>query len=78
MFPTSKKIMSEQFFFLLILTIRRFHLFTADGPVVLEIPKPKYSKLTEGGASDGDAVAPMTGTITQVMVKAGDTVAAGK
>ena len=55
----------------------RFHLFTSDGPVVLDIPKPAYSKLTEGGASDGDAIAPMTGTITQVMVKAGDSVAAG-
>lgn len=54
-----------------------FHLFTSDGPVVLDIPKPAYSKLTDGGASDGDAIAPMTGTITQVMVKAGDSVAAG-
>lgn len=54
-----------------------FHLFTNDGPVVFEIPKPKYLSLVGGGVAADDAIAPMTGTITQVMVKAGDTVAAG-
>lgn len=53
-----------------------FHLFTTEGPVVLGIPKSNYLKLTEG-TSEGAAIAPMTGTITQVMVKTGDSVSAG-
>jgi len=34
--------------------------------------------LTGGGAGADDAIAPMTGTVTQVLATAGQTVAAGK
>lgn len=45
---------------------------------MFEIPVPKYMALTGGGAGADDAIAPMTGTVTQVLATAGQTVAAGK
>lgn len=55
---------------------QEFHLFTDDGPILFEIPLPKYMALTTGTAVD-DAIAPMTGTVTQVLVTAGQEVTQG-
>jgi len=56
---------------------QEFYLFTESGTVAFEIPLPKYMALTGGGAGADDAIAPMTGTVTQVLVSAGQEVAAG-
>jgi 3-methylcrotonyl-CoA carboxylase alpha subunit len=52
-------------------------LFTADGSVTFSHRLPKFLSATAGGASLGDAVAPMPGVIEKVNVKDGDEVKAG-
>uniref|UniRef100_A0A8C2ZHV9 Methylcrotonyl-CoA carboxylase subunit n=1 Tax=Cyclopterus lumpus TaxID=8103 RepID=A0A8C2ZHV9_CYCLU len=53
------------------------HLFSMEGSAQVSAPVPKYLAGVSGAGSQGAAVAPMTGTIEKVMVKAGDTVAVG-
>jgi len=55
-----------------------FHLFSAEGgPVEFAIPVPAYMKMQQGAAGADDAIAPMTGTVTAVYAKAGETVSKG-
>ncbi|XP_049588315.1 methylcrotonoyl-CoA carboxylase subunit alpha, mitochondrial [Syngnathus scovelli] len=53
------------------------HLFSTEGGVEMSIPVPKYLAAASGSAAQGGAMAPMTGTIDKVMVKAGDRVNVG-
>ncbi|XP_037105976.1 methylcrotonoyl-CoA carboxylase subunit alpha, mitochondrial [Syngnathus acus] len=53
------------------------HLFSTEGGVEMSVPVPKYLAAASGSAAQGGAVAPMTGTIEKVMVKAGDRVNVG-
>ncbi|KAK1896534.1 Methylcrotonoyl-CoA carboxylase subunit alpha mitochondrial [Dissostichus eleginoides] len=53
------------------------HLFSTEGSAQVSVPVPKYLAAVSGAGAQGGAVAPMTGTIEKVMVKAGDTVAVG-
>ncbi|KAL3047079.1 methylcrotonoyl-CoA carboxylase subunit alpha, mitochondrial [Trematomus bernacchii] len=53
------------------------HLFSTEGSSQVSVPVPKYLAAVSGAGAQGGAVAPMTGTIEKVMVKAGDTVAVG-
>ncbi|XP_024277471.1 methylcrotonoyl-CoA carboxylase subunit alpha, mitochondrial isoform X2 [Oncorhynchus tshawytscha] len=52
------------------------HLFSMEGSAEVSIPVPKFLAGVSTGAQGG-AVAPMTGTIEKVLVKAGDTVQMG-
>ena len=54
-----------------------FYLFTDEGPVHFNLPVPKYVAATSGAAGADDAVAPMTGTVTQVVVTPGTEVKQG-
>jgi len=52
------------------------HIFTDDGErIALALPEPEFLKAT-AGASAGSVITPMPCKITQVLVKAGDTVKA--
>merc|ERR1711874_775534 len=51
--------------------------FTAAGSLVFERVAPKFMLDRAGGASLGDAVAPMPGVVEKVMVADGDSVNAG-
>ena len=52
-----------------------FETFSAEGgPVEFSIPVPKYLQMQSGAAGVDDAIAPMTGTVTAVYSKAGDSV----
>uniref|UniRef100_A0A3B3Z6Y0 Methylcrotonoyl-CoA carboxylase subunit alpha, mitochondrial n=1 Tax=Periophthalmus magnuspinnatus TaxID=409849 RepID=A0A3B3Z6Y0_9GOBI len=53
------------------------HLFSMEGSAEVALPVPKYLAGVSGSGSQGGAVAPMTGTIEKVFVKAGDKVEAG-
>uniref|UniRef100_A0A8C5M1S5 Methylcrotonoyl-CoA carboxylase subunit alpha, mitochondrial n=1 Tax=Leptobrachium leishanense TaxID=445787 RepID=A0A8C5M1S5_9ANUR len=53
------------------------HLFSMEGNAQLRIPAPKFLSDVSTTASQGGAVAPMTGTIEKVFVKVGDKVEAG-
>ncbi|KAG7239945.1 hypothetical protein INR49_028140 [Caranx melampygus] len=53
------------------------HLFSTEGSSQVSVPVPKYLAGVSGSGAQGGAVAPMTGTIEKVLVKAGDKVAAG-
>uniref|UniRef100_A0A8D0CJI7 Methylcrotonoyl-CoA carboxylase subunit alpha, mitochondrial n=1 Tax=Scleropages formosus TaxID=113540 RepID=A0A8D0CJI7_SCLFO len=53
------------------------HLFSMEGSAEVTVPVPKYLAGVTGAAAQGGAVAPMTGTIEKVLVKAGDKVQAG-
>ncbi|KAK0153592.1 Methylcrotonoyl-CoA carboxylase subunit alpha, mitochondrial [Merluccius polli] len=53
------------------------HLFSMEGSAALSVPVPKHLVAVSGSGAQGGAVAPMTGTIEKVMVKAGDKVSAG-
>ncbi|XP_042339804.1 methylcrotonoyl-CoA carboxylase subunit alpha, mitochondrial [Plectropomus leopardus] len=53
------------------------HLFSMEGSSQVSVPVPKYLAGVSGSGAQGGAVAPMTGTIEKVMVKAGDKVAVG-
>uniref|UniRef100_A0A4W5R8S0 Methylcrotonoyl-CoA carboxylase subunit alpha, mitochondrial n=1 Tax=Hucho hucho TaxID=62062 RepID=A0A4W5R8S0_9TELE len=52
------------------------HLFSMEGSAEMSVPVPKFLAGVSTGAQGG-AVAPMTGTIEKVLVKAGDTVQMG-
>ncbi|KAI4898873.1 hypothetical protein NFI96_012678 [Prochilodus magdalenae] len=53
------------------------HLFSMEGSAQVDVPLPKFlAGVSTSGAHDG-AVAPMTGTIEKVLVKAGDAVQKG-
>eukprot|EP00063_Salmo_salar_P097413 XP_014072248.1 PREDICTED: methylcrotonoyl-CoA carboxylase subunit alpha, mitochondrial-like [Salmo salar] len=52
------------------------HLFSMEGSAEVSVPVPKFLAGVSTGAQRG-AVAPMTGTIEKVLVKAGDTVQMG-
>uniref|UniRef100_A0A3Q2U033 Methylcrotonoyl-CoA carboxylase subunit alpha, mitochondrial n=1 Tax=Fundulus heteroclitus TaxID=8078 RepID=A0A3Q2U033_FUNHE len=53
------------------------HLFSMEGSAQVSVPVPKFLAAVSGSGAQGGAVAPMTGTIEKVLVKAGDKVAAG-
>lgn len=53
------------------------HLFSMEGSAKVGLPVPKYLAGVRGSGAQGGAVAPMTGTIEKVLVKAGDTVEVG-
>ncbi|KAK7939306.1 hypothetical protein WMY93_002632 [Mugilogobius chulae] len=53
------------------------HLFSMEGSAEVSVPVPKYLAGVSGSGAQGGAVAPMTGTIEKVFVKAGDKVEAG-
>uniref|UniRef100_A0A3B4UVJ6 Methylcrotonyl-CoA carboxylase subunit n=1 Tax=Seriola dumerili TaxID=41447 RepID=A0A3B4UVJ6_SERDU len=53
------------------------HLFSTEGSSQVSVPVPKYLAGVSGSGAQGGAVAPMTGTIEKVLVKAGDKVTAG-
>ncbi|XP_040896866.1 methylcrotonoyl-CoA carboxylase subunit alpha, mitochondrial [Toxotes jaculatrix] len=53
------------------------HLFSTEGSSQVSVPVPKYLAGVSGSGAQGGAVAPMTGTIEKVLVKAGDKVAVG-
>uniref|UniRef100_A0A3Q1MLC6 Methylcrotonoyl-CoA carboxylase subunit alpha, mitochondrial n=2 Tax=Bos TaxID=9903 RepID=A0A3Q1MLC6_BOVIN len=48
-----------------------------DGSIQIGIPVPRYLSSASSGETQGGAVAPMTGTVEKVFVKAGDRVKAG-
>ena len=52
-------------------------LYTREGSREFEKPVPKYKSAAGGGASLGDAVAPMPGVIEKVAVEDGAVVGAG-
>ncbi|XP_072852349.2 methylcrotonoyl-CoA carboxylase subunit alpha, mitochondrial [Pogona vitticeps] len=53
------------------------YLFSPEGRDQIGLPVPKYLSGVSGTGEQGGAVAPMTGTIEKVFVKAGDKVQAG-
>uniref|UniRef100_A0A3Q0SZ29 Methylcrotonoyl-CoA carboxylase subunit alpha, mitochondrial n=1 Tax=Amphilophus citrinellus TaxID=61819 RepID=A0A3Q0SZ29_AMPCI len=53
------------------------HLFSTEGSSEVSVPVPKYRAGVSGSGAQGGAVAPMTGTIEKVLVKAGDKVTVG-
>ncbi|XP_042315391.1 methylcrotonoyl-CoA carboxylase subunit alpha, mitochondrial [Sceloporus undulatus] len=53
------------------------HLFSLEGSERIGLPVPKYLSGASSAGDQGGAVAPMTGTIEKVFVKAGDKVQAG-
>uniref|UniRef100_A0A667Y910 Methylcrotonoyl-CoA carboxylase subunit alpha, mitochondrial n=1 Tax=Myripristis murdjan TaxID=586833 RepID=A0A667Y910_9TELE len=53
------------------------HLFSMEGSAEVSLPVPKYLAGVGGSSAQGGAVAPMTGTIEKVLVKAGDKVTVG-
>ncbi|XP_028856287.1 methylcrotonoyl-CoA carboxylase subunit alpha, mitochondrial [Denticeps clupeoides] len=53
------------------------HLFSMEGSAEVSVPVPKFLAGISGASAQGGAVAPMTGTIEKVLVKAGDTVQKG-
>lgn len=53
------------------------HLFSMEGSAEVSVPIPKYLAGISVSASQAGAVAPMTGTIEKVLVKAGDAVKKG-
>uniref|UniRef100_A0A665V6K2 Methylcrotonoyl-CoA carboxylase subunit alpha, mitochondrial n=1 Tax=Echeneis naucrates TaxID=173247 RepID=A0A665V6K2_ECHNA len=53
------------------------HLFSTEGSSQVSVPVPKYLAGVSSSGAQGGAVAPMTGTIEKVLVKAGDKVTAG-
>ncbi|XP_077344021.1 methylcrotonoyl-CoA carboxylase subunit alpha, mitochondrial [Lithobates pipiens] len=61
----------------LVIIDNTIHLFSMEDSVQLGIPVPKFLSEVSTSGSQGGAVAPMTGTIEKVFVKAGDKVEAG-
>lgn len=53
------------------------YLFSMGGSIEISIPVPKYLSSVSSEGTQGGAIAPMTGTIEKVFVKAGDRVKAG-
>ncbi|XP_008833619.1 methylcrotonoyl-CoA carboxylase subunit alpha, mitochondrial isoform X1 [Nannospalax galili] len=60
----------------LVILNNTIYLFSMDGSVEVNIPVPRYLSPVRSGAQGG-MIAPMTGTIEKVFVKAGDKVKAG-
>lgn len=61
----------------LIILENTIYLFSMDGSIQIGIPVPKYLSSVSSEGTQGSAIAPMTGTIEKVFVKAGDKVKAG-
>ncbi|XP_010622844.1 methylcrotonoyl-CoA carboxylase subunit alpha, mitochondrial [Fukomys damarensis] len=53
------------------------HLFSMEGSIEITVPVPKYLSSVSSEGTQGGTIAPMTGTIEKVLVKAGDKVKAG-
>uniref|UniRef100_A0A0P6J0G2 Methylcrotonoyl-CoA carboxylase subunit alpha, mitochondrial n=1 Tax=Heterocephalus glaber TaxID=10181 RepID=A0A0P6J0G2_HETGA len=53
------------------------HLFSMEESIEIAIPVPKYLSSVSSEGIQGGTIAPMTGTIEKVLVKAGDKVKAG-
>uniref|UniRef100_A0A8C6YXP0 Methylcrotonoyl-CoA carboxylase subunit alpha, mitochondrial n=1 Tax=Nothoprocta perdicaria TaxID=30464 RepID=A0A8C6YXP0_NOTPE len=53
------------------------YLFTPEGSAQIGLPVPKYLSAVSSEGMQGGAVAPMTGTIEKIFVKAGDKVQIG-
>ncbi|POI35978.1 hypothetical protein CIB84_000271, partial [Bambusicola thoracicus] len=53
------------------------HLFSPEGSAQIGLPVPKYLSAVSSAGTQGGAVAPMTGTVEKVFVKAGDKVEIG-
>ncbi|XP_053421231.1 methylcrotonoyl-CoA carboxylase subunit alpha, mitochondrial [Nycticebus coucang] len=61
----------------LIILENTIYLFSMEGSVEIGIPVPKYLSSVSSEETQGGTIAPMTGTIEKVFVKAGDKVKAG-
>ncbi|XP_054985216.1 methylcrotonoyl-CoA carboxylase subunit alpha, mitochondrial [Sorex araneus] len=61
----------------LIILENTIYLFSMEGSIQIDIPVPKYLSSVSSEGTQGGAIAPMTGTIEKVFVKAGDRVKAG-
>ncbi|XP_046892809.1 methylcrotonoyl-CoA carboxylase subunit alpha, mitochondrial [Hypomesus transpacificus] len=61
----------------LVLLDNTVHLFSMEGSAQVSLPVPKHLVGVSGSGAQGGALAPMTGTIEKVLVKAGDKVEAG-
>ncbi|XP_036782591.2 methylcrotonoyl-CoA carboxylase subunit alpha, mitochondrial isoform X2 [Manis pentadactyla] len=61
----------------LIILENTIYLFSMEGSIQIDIPVPKYLSSVSSKGTQGGALAPMTGTIEKVFVKAGDKVKAG-
>nr|KAF6382836.1 methylcrotonoyl-CoA carboxylase 1 [Pipistrellus kuhlii] len=61
----------------LIILENTIYLFSVEGTVQFDIPVPKYLSSVSSEGMQAGAIAPMTGTIEKVFVKAGDKVKAG-
>ncbi|XP_038957916.1 methylcrotonoyl-CoA carboxylase subunit alpha, mitochondrial isoform X1 [Rattus norvegicus] len=60
-----------------ILLDNTIYLFSMEGSIEVGIPVPKYLSPVSAEGTQGGTIAPMTGTIEKVFVKAGDRVKAG-
>ncbi|XP_030647199.1 methylcrotonoyl-CoA carboxylase subunit alpha, mitochondrial [Chanos chanos] len=61
----------------LVIVDNTVHLFSMEGSSQVDVPVPKFLAGISASATQGGAVAPMTGTIEKVLVKAGDRVQKG-
>ncbi|KAF7475389.1 methylcrotonoyl-CoA carboxylase subunit alpha, mitochondrial [Marmota monax] len=61
----------------LIILENTIYLFSMEGSIEIGIPIPKYLSSASSEGIQGGTIAPMTGTIEKVFVKAGDKVKAG-
>ncbi|XP_077847839.1 methylcrotonoyl-CoA carboxylase subunit alpha, mitochondrial isoform X13 [Macaca mulatta] len=61
----------------LIILENTIYLFSKEGSIEIDIPVPKYLSSVSSEGTQGGPLAPMTGTIEKVFVKAGDKVKAG-
>ncbi|NXS09068.1 MCCA carboxylase, partial [Neodrepanis coruscans] len=61
----------------LVILDNTIHLFFPEGSAEIGLPVPKYLSAVSSGGEQSGAVAPMTGTVEKVFVKAGDKVQTG-
>ncbi|XP_045395718.1 methylcrotonoyl-CoA carboxylase subunit alpha, mitochondrial isoform X2 [Lemur catta] len=61
----------------LVILENTIYLFSTEGRIEIGIPVPKYLSSVSSEGTQGGTIAPMTGTIEKVLVKAGDKVKAG-
>ncbi|XP_041898009.1 methylcrotonoyl-CoA carboxylase subunit alpha, mitochondrial [Corvus kubaryi] len=61
----------------LVILDNTIYLFFLEGSAQIGLPVPKYLSAVSSGAEQSGAVAPMTGTVEKVFVKAGDKVQVG-
>uniref|UniRef100_A0A8D2CMU7 Methylcrotonoyl-CoA carboxylase subunit alpha, mitochondrial n=1 Tax=Sciurus vulgaris TaxID=55149 RepID=A0A8D2CMU7_SCIVU len=61
----------------LIILENTIYLFSMEGSIEIGIPIPKYLSSSSSEGTQGGTIAPMTGTIEKVFIKAGDKVKAG-